>query len=67
MHILFLSSLFRTWDKSQNYYIGTDFCYLFDSSLSGKTANEFTAMRTTAVYAFIRYEMEEKKQKKVIS
>ena len=63
----FFSKLFRTQDKPKDYYIGTDFCYLFDSSLSGKTANEFTAMRTTAVYAFIRYEMEEKKQKKVIS
>ena len=51
MRIPFLSSLFRTRDKPQNYYIGTDFRYLFGPSASGKTVNEFTAMQTTAVYA----------------
>ncbi|WP_353954304.1 phage portal protein [uncultured Megasphaera sp.] len=50
----FLSSLFRTRDKPQNYYIGTDFRYLFGPSTSGKTVNEFTAMQTTAVYACVR-------------
>ena len=54
MHIPFLSSLFRTRDKPQNYYIGTDFRYLFGPSTSGKTVNEFTAMQTTAVYACVR-------------
>lgn len=54
MHILFLSGLFRTGDKPQNYYIGTDFRYLFGSSVGGKTVNEFTAMQTTAVYACVR-------------
>ena len=54
MHIPFLSSLFRTRDKPQNYYIGTDFRYLFGPSASGKTVNEFTAMQTTAVYACVR-------------
>lgn len=54
MHIPFLSSLFRTRDKPQNYYIGTDFRYLFGSSTSGKMVNEFTAMQTTAVYACVR-------------
>ena len=54
MYIPFLSSLFRTRDKPQNYYIGTDFRYLFGSSTSGKTVNEFTAMQTTAVYACVR-------------
>ena len=49
MRIPFLSSLFRTRDKPQNYYIGTDFRYLFGPSASGKTVNEFTAMQTTAV------------------
>ena len=54
MQIPFLSSLFRTRDKPQNYYIGTDFRYLFGPSTSGKTVNEFTAMQTTAVYACVR-------------
>ena len=54
MRIPFLSSLFRTRDKPQNYYIGTDFRYLFGPSASGKTVNEFTAMQTTAVYACVR-------------
>ena len=54
MHIPFLSSLFRTRDKPQNYYIGTDFRYLFGPSTSGKMVNEFTAMQTTAVYACVR-------------
>ena len=54
MHIPFLSSLFRSRDKPQNYYIGTDFRYLFGPSASGKTVNEFTAMQTTAVYACVR-------------
>lgn len=54
MYIPFLSSLFRTRDKPQNYYIGTDFRYLFGPSTSGKTVNEFTAMQTTAVYACVR-------------
>lgn len=54
MHIPFLSSLFHTRDKPQNYYIGTDFRYLFGPSTSGKMVNEFTAMQTTAVYACVR-------------
>lgn len=54
MQIPFLSSLFRTRDKPQNYYIGTGFRYLFGSSTSGKTVNEFMAMQTTAVYACVR-------------
>ena len=54
MHIPFLSSLFRTRDKPQNYYIGTDFRNLFGPSTSGKMVNEFTAMQTTAVYACVR-------------
>lgn len=54
MHIPFLSSLFRTRDKPQNYYVGTDFRYLFGPSASGKTVNEFTAMQMTAVYACVR-------------
>lgn len=54
MQIPFLSSLFRTRDKPQNYYIGTGFRYLFGPSTSGKTVNEFTAMQTTAVYACVR-------------
>ena len=39
MRIPFLSSLFRTRDKPQNYYIGTDFRYLFGPSARGKTVN----------------------------
>lgn len=54
MQIPFLSGLFRTGDKPQNYYIGTDFRYLFGPSVGGKTVNEFTAMQTTAVYACVR-------------
>ena len=54
MHIPFLSKLFRTRDKPQDYYIGTDFRYLFGPSTSGKNVNEFTAMQTTAVYACVR-------------
>ena len=54
MKIPFLSQLFKSRDKPQNYYIGTDFRYLFGLSTSGKTVNEFTAMQTTAVYACVR-------------
>ena len=50
----FFSKLFRTQDKPKDYYIGTDFRYLFGPSTSGKTVNEFTAMQTTAVYACVR-------------
>lgn len=54
MHIPFLSKLFQTRDKPKDYYIGTDFRYLFGPSTSGKNVNEFTAMQTTAVYACVR-------------
>lgn len=54
MYIPFLSKLFRTRDKPKDYYIGTDFRYLFGPSTSGKNVNEFTAMQTTAVYACVR-------------
>lgn len=54
MKIPFLSKLFKSRDKPQNYYIGTDFRYLFGPSTSGKLVNEFTAMQTTAVYACVR-------------
>ena len=54
MNISFLSQLFKSRDKPQNYYVGTDFRYLFGPSTSGKTVNEFTAMQTTAVYACVR-------------
>lgn len=54
MHIPFFSKLFRTRDKPRDYYIGTDFRYLFGPSNSGKNVNEFTAMQTTAVYACVR-------------
>lgn len=54
MHIPFFSKLFRTRDKPKDYYIGTDFRYLFGPSTSGKNVNEFTAMQTTAVYACVR-------------
>lgn len=54
MHIPFLSQFFKSRDKPQSYYIGTDFRYLFGPSTSGKTVNEFTAMQTTAVYACVR-------------
>ena len=54
MKIPFLSQFFKSRDKPQNYYIGTDFRYLFGPSTSGNTVNEFTAMQTTAVYACVR-------------
>ncbi len=54
MYIPFLSNLLRTRGKPQDYYIGTDFRYLFGLSTSGKNVNEFTAMQTTAVYACVR-------------
>lgn len=54
MHIPFLSNLFKSRDKPQNYYLGTDFRYLFGPSTSGNNVNEFTAMQTTAVYACVR-------------
>nr|DAR40896.1 MAG TPA: Portal [Bacteriophage sp.] len=54
MHIPFLSKLFRTRDKPKDYYIGTDFRFLFGPSTSGKNVNAFTAMQTTAVYACVR-------------
>lgn len=54
MHIPFISNWFRTRDKPQNYYRGSDFSYLFGPSTSGKTVNEFTAMQTTGVYACVR-------------
>jgi hypothetical protein len=59
MQIPFLSGLFRTGDKPRNYYIGTDFRYLFGPSAGGKTVNEFTAMQTTAVYACTEYFVKE--------
>lgn len=54
MNIPFLSRLFKSRDKPQAYYVGTDMRYLFGPSTSGKTVNEFTAMQTTAVYACVR-------------
>lgn len=54
MEIPFISKLFRTRDKPKDYYIGSDFRYLFGPSTSGKHVNEFTAMQTTAVYACVR-------------
>lgn len=54
MHIPFLSQLFKSRDKPRDYYLGTDFRYLFGPSTSGKNVNEFTAMQTTAVYACVR-------------
>lgn len=54
MHIPFLSQLFKSRDKPQDYYIGTDFRFLFGPSTSDKNVNEFTAMQTTAVYACVR-------------
>lgn len=67
MHIPFLSSLFRTRDKPQNYYIGTDFRYLFGPSTSGKTVNEFTAMQTTAVYACVRIRASSRTRRKSVT
>lgn len=54
MHIPFFSKLFRTRDKPQDYYLGTDLRYFLGPSTSGKIVNEFTAMQTTAVYACVR-------------
>lgn len=54
MNIPFLSRLFKSRDKPQDYYIGSDMRYLFGPSTSGKRVNEFTAMQTTAVYACVR-------------
>ena len=64
MQIPFLSDLFRTGDKPRNYYIGTDFRYLFGPSAGGKTVNEFTAMQTTAVYACTEYFVKKKKKRR---
>lgn len=54
MNIPFLSRLFKSRDKPQDYYVGSDMRYLFGPSTSGKRVNEFTAMQTTAVYACVR-------------
>ncbi len=48
-----LKSLFHSRDKPQNR-VGGGWGFLFGGTTSGKTVNERTAMRTTAVYACVR-------------
>ena len=54
MKIPILSWLMRARDKPRNFYIGSDFRYLFGATSSGKSVNEYSAMQTTAVYACVR-------------
>lgn len=48
------SILFKSRDKPTDYYSGSNYSFLFGSTTSGKTVNEFTAMQTTAVYSCVR-------------
>ena len=48
------SMLFKSRDKPTDYYSGSNYSFLFGSTTSGKTVNEFTAMQTTAVYSCVR-------------
>lgn len=49
-----LSGLFRSRDKPQNYYHYGDFPFFFGKTVSGKKVDEITAMQTSAVYACVR-------------
>ena len=51
MGIRKLLGLARARDKPKNYYLGSQYSFLFGSTTSGKSVNEVTAMQTTAVYA----------------
>jgi HK97 family phage portal protein len=46
--------LFKSRDKPQNSYFFSGAPFLFGKSISGKTVNEFSAMRVSAVYACVR-------------
>lgn len=50
MKIPFLSRLFQTRASPNNSFWGSAYSFFFGSSSSGKTVNERTALRTTAVY-----------------
>lgn len=50
----FFTKLFRSRNKSTNFYHWSGWPFVFGRSASGKKVNEFTAMQTTAVYACVR-------------
>jgi HK97 family phage portal protein len=54
MNIPIISKLIKARDKPKNYFTGSNLTYLFGSTTSGKTVNEYTAMQTTAVYSCVR-------------
>lgn len=54
MGIRELLGLARARDKPKNYYLGSQYSFLFGPTTSGKSVNEVTAMQTTAVYACVR-------------
>lgn len=54
MNIPILSKFIKARDKPANYYAGSDFTFLFGTTTSGKSVNEYTAMQTTAVYSCVR-------------
>lgn len=47
MKIPFLSQFFKSRDKPKDYYIGTDFRYLFGPSTSGKSKTHFNCEELT--------------------
>lgn len=46
--------LAKARDKPTDYWMGSQYSFLFGSSSSGRTVTEYTAMQTTAVYACVR-------------
>jgi HK97 family phage portal protein len=49
-----ISKLFKSRAEPKNSFFGNTYSFFFDSTTSGKTVNERTAMQTTAVYACVR-------------
>ena len=41
-------------DKPQDYWMGSQYSFLFGPTSSGRNVTEFTAMQTTAVYSCVR-------------
>ncbi len=53
-HINIFSRLFKSRAEPKNSLFGSTYSFFFGSTSSGKTANERTAMQTTAVSACVR-------------
>lgn len=54
MGVLEWLGLKQARDKPKNEYEGQDFSYLFGRTTSGQNVDEFKAMQTTAVYAYVQ-------------